>query len=159
MPAIRLGSTRAGRPSKNSLTLLISTSLSGVDGWLSLACGYDPRGVDFDLTAEQELLRDTVRTFAPEPVAPVAADLDPEAGAGCDAGAARTTAVLREGSWVVKGSKLFITNAGTDVTWGVTITARTGDDEVSNLVVENGTPGYSISAPMKKLGWRASDTR
>ena len=82
-----------------------------------------------------------------------------EPGAGSDAGATRTTAALRDGSWVVNGSKLFITNAGTDVTWGVTITARTGDDEVSNLVVENGTPGYSISAPMKKLGWRASDTR
>jgi alkylation response protein AidB-like acyl-CoA dehydrogenase len=59
----------------------------------------------------------------------------------------------------VNGSKLFITNAGTDITWGVTITARTGDGEVSNVVVENGTPGYAISAPMKKLGWRASDTR
>ena len=54
---------------------------------------------------------------------------------------------------------MFITNAGTDITWGVTITARTGEDEISNIVVENGTPGYTISAPMKKLGWRASDTR
>jgi len=82
-----------------------------------------------------------------------------EPGAGSDAGATRTTAELRDGSWVVNGSKLFITNAGTDITWGVTITARTGEDEISNLVVENGTPGYTISAPMKKLGWRASDTR
>jgi len=82
-----------------------------------------------------------------------------EPGAGSDAGATRTTAELRDGSWVINGSKLFITNAGTDITWGVTITARTGEDEVSNLVVENGTPGYVISAPMKKLGWRASDTR
>ena len=82
-----------------------------------------------------------------------------EPDAGSDAGATRTTAELRDGSWVVNGSKLFITNAGTDITWGVTITARTGDDEISNIVVENGTPGYAISAPMKKLGWRASDTR
>jgi short/branched chain acyl-CoA dehydrogenase len=82
-----------------------------------------------------------------------------EPGAGSDAGATRTTAELRHGSWVVNGSKLFITNAGTDVTWGVTITARTGDGEISNLVVENGSPGYTISEPMKKLGWRASDTR
>jgi short-chain 2-methylacyl-CoA dehydrogenase len=82
-----------------------------------------------------------------------------EPGAGSDAGATRTTAERRDGSWVVNGSKIFITNAGTDITWGVTITARTGDDEVSNLVVPNGTPGYEISAPMKKLGWRASDTR
>ncbi len=208
--------------------------------------------MDFDLTPEQELIRDTVRTFARERVAPVAAELDLEArfpyelvaelaelglmglpipeeyggaggdtisysiaveeltridssvaitvaahtslgtmpillfgtdeqkehwlpdlasgrrlaafgltepGAGSDAGASRTTAELRNGSWVINGSKLFITNAGTDITWGVTITARTGEDEVSNLVVENGMPGYAISAPMKKLGWRASDTR
>jgi alkylation response protein AidB-like acyl-CoA dehydrogenase len=54
---------------------------------------------------------------------------------------------------------MFITNAGTDLTWGVTITARTGEDEISNLVVENGTPGYEASAPLHKLGWRASDTR
>src|SRR4051794_14647941 len=82
-----------------------------------------------------------------------------EAGAGSDAGATRTTAELRDGSWVVNGSKIFITNAGTDITWGVTITARTGEDEVSNVVVPNGTDGYTISQPMKKLGWRASDTR
>src|SRR4029450_4359479 len=82
-----------------------------------------------------------------------------EPGAGSDPGNTRTTAELRDGSWVVNGSKLFITNAGTDVSWGVTITARTGDGEISNLVVENGSPGYTISEPMKKLGWRASDTR
>ena len=66
-----------------------------------------------------------------------------EADAGSDAGATRTTAELRDGSWVVNGSKLFITNAGTDITWGVTLTARTGDDEISNIVVENGTPGFT----------------
>ncbi|HXG77582.1 MAG TPA: acyl-CoA dehydrogenase family protein [Gaiellaceae bacterium] len=208
--------------------------------------------MDFDLTPEQELLRETVRAFARERVEPVAAELDREArfpyelvaelaelglmglpiperyggaggdtvsyalaieeltradssvaitvaahtslgtmpillfgteeqkerwlpdlasgrrlaafgltepNAGSDAGATRTTAELRDGSWVISGSKIFITNAGTDITWGVTITARTGPDEISNLVVENGTPGYTISAPMHKLGWRASDTR
>ena len=82
-----------------------------------------------------------------------------EPGAGSDAGNTRTTADLRDGSWTVNGSKMFITNAGTDITWGVTLTARTGEDEISNIVVENGTPGYEISAPMKKLGWKASDTR
>jgi short/branched chain acyl-CoA dehydrogenase len=82
-----------------------------------------------------------------------------EAGAGSDAAATRTTAELRNGSWRVNGSKLFITNAGTEVTWGVTVTARTGDDEISNLVIPNGTPGYQVSPPMRKLGWRASDTR
>jgi short/branched chain acyl-CoA dehydrogenase len=217
-----------------------------------LARGYHPRGVDLDLTPEQELIRDTVRAFAQERVQPVAAELDltgrfpyelvaelaelgllglpiperyggaggdivsyaiaveeltrvdssvaitvaahtslgtmpillygseeqkerwlpdlasgrrlaafglTEADAGSDAGATRTTASLRDGSWVINGSKLFITNAGTDITWGITITARTGDDEISNLVVENGAPGYVVSGPMKKLGWRASDTR
>jgi short-chain 2-methylacyl-CoA dehydrogenase len=82
-----------------------------------------------------------------------------EPGAGSDAGATRTTAELRDGQWVVDGAKLFITNAGTDITKCVTITARTGDDEISNIVVPNGAPGYTISAPMHKLGWRASDTR
>ncbi|HSF62170.1 MAG TPA: acyl-CoA dehydrogenase family protein [Gaiellaceae bacterium] len=208
--------------------------------------------MDFDLSPEQELIRDTVRTFARERVEPVAAELDrdgrfpyelvaelaelglmglpipeeyggaggdtlsyaiaveeltridssvaitmaahtslgtmpillygteeqkrrwlpdlasgrrlaafglTEPDAGSDAGATRTTAELLDGSWIVNGSKLFITNAGTDITWGVTITARTGDDEISNIVVENETPGYTISTPMKKLGWRASDTR
>jgi alkylation response protein AidB-like acyl-CoA dehydrogenase len=82
-----------------------------------------------------------------------------EASAGSDAGATRTRAELRNGQWVVNGSKLFITNAGTDITACVTITALTGDDEISNIIVPNGTPGYEISAPMKKLGWHASDTR
>jgi alkylation response protein AidB-like acyl-CoA dehydrogenase len=82
-----------------------------------------------------------------------------EPGAGSDAGATRTTATERDGSFIVNGSKIFITNAGTDITACVTITARTGEDEISNLIVANGTPGYRISQPMKKLGWRASDTR
>ncbi len=82
-----------------------------------------------------------------------------EPGAGSDAGATRTRAELRDGSWVVNGSKIFITNAGTDISACVTITARTGDDEISNIIVPNGTPGYEISAPMRKMGWRASDTR
>jgi short-chain 2-methylacyl-CoA dehydrogenase len=82
-----------------------------------------------------------------------------EPGAGSDAGATRTRADLRDGSWVINGSKIFITNAGTDISACVTITALTGDGEVSNLIVPNGTPGYEISAPMRKLGWRASDTR
>ena len=82
-----------------------------------------------------------------------------EPDAGSDAGATRTRAELRDGQWVINGSKIFITNAGTDITACVTITARTSDDEVSNVIVPNGTAGYEISKPMKKLGWRASDTR
>src|ERR687896_1164841 len=210
------------------------------------------RAMDLDLTPEQELVRDTVREFARERVAPVAEELDreerfpyelvaelaelglmglpipeayggaggdtvayslaieeltrvdssvaitvaahtslgtmpifmfgseeqkrewlpdlasgkklaafglTEAGAGSDAGNTRTTAELRDGEWVVNGSKMFITNAGTEITAFVTITAVTGDDEISNLIVPNGTPGYGISAPMEKMGWNASDTR
>jgi short-chain 2-methylacyl-CoA dehydrogenase len=82
-----------------------------------------------------------------------------EPDAGSDAGGTRTRAELRDGEWVIDGSKIFITNAGTDISACVTITARTGEDEISNLIVPNGTPGYEISAPMHKLGWRASDTR
>jgi short/branched chain acyl-CoA dehydrogenase len=82
---------------------------------------------------------------------------EPEAGS--DAGATRTTAELRDGKWVVNGSKIFITNAGTDITACVTITARTGDDEISNVIVPTGNDGYEISAPMRKMGWHASDTR
>jgi len=82
-----------------------------------------------------------------------------EPGAGSDAGATRTTAELRDGSWMINGSKMFITNAGTDITACVTITALTGDGEISNIVVPNGTDGYVISEPMRKMGWRASDTR
>jgi short-chain 2-methylacyl-CoA dehydrogenase len=82
-----------------------------------------------------------------------------EANAGSDAGATRTTARLDAGQWVVDGAKMFITNAGTDITACVTITAVTGEGEISNIIVPNDTPGYVISAPMEKLGWRASDTR
>ena len=82
-----------------------------------------------------------------------------EPGAGSDAGATRTTAELRNGEWIVNGSKLFITNAGTDITACVTITARTGEDEISNLIIPNGSTGYEISAPLEKMGWHASDTR
>jgi alkylation response protein AidB-like acyl-CoA dehydrogenase len=82
-----------------------------------------------------------------------------EANAGSDAAATRTTAKLENGEWVIDGSKIFITNAGTDITACVTITALTGDGEISNIIVPNGTPGYVISAPMEKLGWKASDTR
>ena len=201
--------------------------------------------MDLDLSPEQELIRDTVRTFARERVAPVAEELDrdsrfpyelvaelgelglmgipipapyggaggdtvsyalaveelaridssvaitvaahtslgtmpillfgseeqkqrwlpdlaagrrlaafglTEPDAGSDAGATRTAAELRDGSWIVNGTKVFITNAGTDVTWGVTITARTGADEISNakwdgdkLVVVNKTTNTTTS--------------
>src|SRR3954454_21863215 len=82
---------------------------------------------------------------------------EPEAGS--EAGNARTRAARDNGEWVINGAKQFITNAGTDISGHVAITARTGDDEVSNLIVENGTPGYEQGEPYRKMGWHASDTR
>jgi short-chain 2-methylacyl-CoA dehydrogenase len=84
---------------------------------------------------------------------------EPEAGS--DAGATRTRAVLEDGEWVIDGAKQFITNAGTDISGCVTITALTGSDgrEISNLIVPNGTPGYEPGEPYRKMGWNASDTR
>ena len=82
---------------------------------------------------------------------------EPEAGS--DAGNVRTRATLDGGAWTINGAKQFITNAGTDISGLVTITARTGDDEISNIVVENGTPGYEQGEPYRKMGWNASDTR
>ena len=67
--------------------------------------------------------------------------------------------VSRTVEWVIDGAKQFITNAGTDITGLVTITARTGDDEISNIIVPNGTPGYEIGEAYRKMGWNASDTR
>jgi alkylation response protein AidB-like acyl-CoA dehydrogenase len=82
---------------------------------------------------------------------------EPEAGS--DAGNTRTRARLQDGEWVIDGAKQFITNAGTDISGLVCITARTADDEISNLIVPNGTPGYEQAEPYRKMGWNASDTR
>jgi len=82
---------------------------------------------------------------------------EPEAGS--DAGNTRTRARLEDGEWVIDGAKQFITNAGTDISGLVTITARTGPEEISNLLVPNGTPGYAQGEPYRKMGWNASDTR
>ena len=82
---------------------------------------------------------------------------EPEAGS--DAGNTRTRAALEDGEWVIDGAKQFITNAGTDISGCVTITARTGEREISNLIVPNGTPGYESGEPYRKMGWNASDTR
>jgi short-chain 2-methylacyl-CoA dehydrogenase len=82
---------------------------------------------------------------------------EPEAGS--DAGNVRTRAALEDGEWVVNGAKQFITNAGTDISGHVAITARTGEGEISNVIVENGTTGYEQGTPYRKMGWNASDTR
>jgi alkylation response protein AidB-like acyl-CoA dehydrogenase len=83
-----------------------------------------------------------------------------EAEAGSDAANTKTRAKLEDGEWVINGAKQFITNAGTDISGLVTITALTGDErEISNLLVANGTPGYEQGEPYRKMGWNASDTR
>ncbi len=82
---------------------------------------------------------------------------EPEAGS--DAGNTRTRAAREDGHFVINGAKQFITNSGTEISGFVTITARTGQDEISNLLVPNGTPGYVVGEPYRKMGWNASDTR
>ncbi|HTD07352.1 MAG TPA: acyl-CoA dehydrogenase family protein [Solirubrobacteraceae bacterium] len=93
---------------------------------------------------------------------------EPEAGS--DAGNTRTRARLQNGEWVIDGTKQFITNAGTDISGMVCITAVTGETageganggagkEISNIIVANGTAGYEQGEPYRKMGWNASDTR
>jgi short-chain 2-methylacyl-CoA dehydrogenase len=100
---------------------------------------------------------------------------EPEAGS--DAGNTRTRARLRAGEWAIDGAKQFITNAGTDISGVVCITAVTGPDgtdaggkpdaatggsagrEISNILIPNGTAGYEQGTPYRKMGWNASDTR
>ena len=83
---------------------------------------------------------------------------EPEAGS--DAGNTRTRATPRDGGgWTVDGSKMFITNAGTDITACCTITALTAPGEITNLIVPADAPGYLPGPPLRKIGWRASDTR
>src|ERR1700712_2267656 len=93
-----------------------------------------------------------------------------EPGAGSDAGATRTRAELRDGEWILNGSKQFITNSGSEITSVVTVTARTGEREVSTgsttqtkpeistIMVPSGTPGFTAEKAYDKLGWHASDT-
>jgi butyryl-CoA dehydrogenase len=87
---------------------------------------------------------------------------EPEAGS--DSAGTQTRAVLHDGQWHINGAKAFITNAGTEITGGVTITAMTGmqpdgHKEITNIIVPKNTPGYQIGKPYKKMGWKASDTR
>jgi butyryl-CoA dehydrogenase len=87
-----------------------------------------------------------------------------EPGAGSDAGSTRTRATLEGGEWVINGSKQFITNSGTDITSGITITAiteqRNGAErgEISAILVPAGAPGLEVLPPYRKLGWHSSDT-
>lgn len=86
-----------------------------------------------------------------------------EPNAGSDAGNTQTTAILDGNEWVINGSKIFITNASTQITAGVTVLARTGireagKKELSCILVETGTPGFEARPMHGKLMWRASNT-
>ncbi len=82
-----------------------------------------------------------------------------EPGGGSDAGATRTTAKLDGDEWVINGSKAFITNSGTDITSVITVTALTGEREISAIMIPAGTPGLRVAKPYSKVGWCSSDTR
>ncbi|WP_214110369.1 acyl-CoA dehydrogenase family protein [Acrocarpospora catenulata] len=88
-----------------------------------------------------------------------------EPGGGSDVpGGMRTTAVRDGDSWVINGSKAFITNSGTDLTGFVAVAAITGRradgrPEISTIIVPSGTPGFTVGKKYSKVGWSASDTR
>ena len=88
-----------------------------------------------------------------------------ESEAGSDAAGIRTRAERTEGGWVINGRKMFISNAGTDMSLGVTVLARTGEDPTTgkprfgNFVVERDTEGYSWGEKLRGIGWRGLDTR
>ena len=81
---------------------------------------------------------------------------EPEAGS--DAGATRTKATLDGDEWVIDGAKSFITNSGTEITSLVTVTARSGPEEISTIIVPAGTEGFEVEPAYRKMGWHASDT-
>ena len=81
-----------------------------------------------------------------------------EPGAGSDAGGTQTKATLDNGTWTLNGNKEFITNSGTDITSMVTVTAVTGQDEISTIIVPTDTPGFTAEPAYDKVGWNASDT-
>lgn len=87
-----------------------------------------------------------------------------EPDAGSDARGISTRATRGDGGWVINGRKTFISNAGTDMTLGVTLLARTGEDangrpQYGTFMVERGTPGFEIGEKMRGIGWKALDTR
>lgn len=86
-----------------------------------------------------------------------------EPTAGSDAGGSKTTAVRDGNDWVLNGSKIFITNAASPMSMGVTVQAVTGTrasgrPEYTCFLVEHGTPGFKTVEMHRKMMWRASNT-
>ena len=81
-----------------------------------------------------------------------------EPDAGSDARGIRTRAERQDGGWLINGRKTFISNAGTDMSFGVTLLARTEAD-YATFVVEKDTPGFTMGPKMRGIGWRGLDTR
>ena len=83
-----------------------------------------------------------------------------EPGSGSDAAGLATKAERSRDGWVLNGAKTFITQGS--VGGCCVVLARTsqerGSDGISAFIVEHGTPGFSVSSHMKKLGMRSSDT-
>jgi short-chain 2-methylacyl-CoA dehydrogenase len=86
-----------------------------------------------------------------------------EPDAGSDARGIRTKAERRDDGWLINGRKTFISNAGTDMSFGVTLLARTDTDDgkptYASFVVEKDTPGFTMGPKMRGIGWRGLDTR
>jgi len=87
-----------------------------------------------------------------------------EPDAGSDARGITTRAERRDGGWLINGAKTFISNAGTDMSFGVTLLARTQSDEgerptYASFVVEKDTPGFTMGPKMQGIGWKGLDTR
>jgi alkylation response protein AidB-like acyl-CoA dehydrogenase len=81
-----------------------------------------------------------------------------EPDAGSDARGIRTRAERQDGGWLINGRKSFISNAGTDMSFGVTLLART-EVSYATFVVEKDTPGFSMGPKLRGIGWRGLDTR
>ena len=87
-----------------------------------------------------------------------------EPDAGSDARGIRTRAERQDGGWLINGRKTFISNAGTDMSFGVTLLARIGSAEderprFGSFVVEKDTAGFTMGPKMRGIGWRGLDTR
>ncbi|MAE09141.1 MAG: acyl-CoA dehydrogenase [Bacteroidetes bacterium] len=85
-----------------------------------------------------------------------------EAGAGSDSRGSKTTAELDGDTWIINGSKIFITNASVDISMGCTVQAVSGEKNgkkiFTTIIVEKDTPGFKRVPMHGKMMWRASDT-